>query len=259
MPPQTITFSIVGGADQSKFAITSGGALSFVSAPNFEAPTDANGDNVYVVTVQADDGNGGIDTETISVTVTPVNDNNPVIQSGDSISIPENTSFVVNVSATDADVPTQPLSYFIAGGADQARFTISDRGSLSFTSPPDYDEPTDADGNNVYVVIVSASDGSLSDDQTILVSVTPVNDNPPVFQPNPIEVNVAENTTAVTTVAATDADQPPQTLTYSILPFADHEDFSLTPMACCRSTRRRTLSSQRDTNGDNDLRRGRRS
>ena len=51
-----VTFSIVGGADQAKFAITSGGVLSFIAAPNFEAPTDANGDNVYVVTVQASDG-----------------------------------------------------------------------------------------------------------------------------------------------------------------------------------------------------------
>ena len=38
LPPQTVTFSIVGGADQAKFAITSGGALSFIAAPNFEAP-----------------------------------------------------------------------------------------------------------------------------------------------------------------------------------------------------------------------------
>ena len=57
LPPQAITFSIVGGADQAKFGITgSGGALLFIAAPNFEAPTDANGDNIYVVIVQASDG-----------------------------------------------------------------------------------------------------------------------------------------------------------------------------------------------------------
>ena len=55
--------------------------LSFNAAPNFEAPTDANGDNVYVVTVEASDGNGGTTTQTINVTVTPVNDNNPVFTS----------------------------------------------------------------------------------------------------------------------------------------------------------------------------------
>ena len=55
--------------------------LSFNAAPDFEAPTDANGDNVYVVHVEASDGNGGTATQTINVTVTPVNDNNPVFTS----------------------------------------------------------------------------------------------------------------------------------------------------------------------------------
>ena len=43
----TQTYSIVGGADAAKFTINaSTGALSFVTAPNFEAPTDAGGNNV---------------------------------------------------------------------------------------------------------------------------------------------------------------------------------------------------------------------
>ncbi len=81
LPPQTVTFSIVGGADQSKFSITSGGVLSFKVAPDFEAPTDASGDNVYIVTVQASDGSGGTAQQTINVVVTPTNDNNPVFTS----------------------------------------------------------------------------------------------------------------------------------------------------------------------------------
>ena len=59
LPAQSVTFSLIGGADQSKFSITSGGSLSFIAAPDFEVPTDANGDNVYDVTVQASDGAGG--------------------------------------------------------------------------------------------------------------------------------------------------------------------------------------------------------
>ena len=51
-----ITYSIAGGSDQSKFTVTPGGVLTFNSPPDFEAPTDANGDNVYVVIVQASDG-----------------------------------------------------------------------------------------------------------------------------------------------------------------------------------------------------------
>ena len=73
---QTLSYSIIGGADASKFTIGSTtGALSFVTAPNFELPTDAGGNNVYDVIVQASDGHGGIDTQAIAVTVTDVFEN----------------------------------------------------------------------------------------------------------------------------------------------------------------------------------------
>jgi hypothetical protein len=179
LPPQVVTFSIVGGADQARFAITSGGALTFNSPPNFEAPTDSNGDNVYVVTVQANDGNGGTAMQTIEVTVTPVNEFSPVFTSSESASVPENTTAVKTVTASDADLPSQTVTFSIAGGADQSRFAITSGGSLTFNSAPDFEAPSDANGDNVYVVIVQASDGSLTDVQAILVTVTPVNDNIP--------------------------------------------------------------------------------
>jgi hypothetical protein len=74
----TLTFGIVGtasggAADAARFTIdTATGALSFVAAPDFEAPADADADNVYQVTVQVSDGNGGFDTQTLSVTVSDV-------------------------------------------------------------------------------------------------------------------------------------------------------------------------------------------
>ena len=50
---QTLSYSIIGGADASKFTIGSTtGALSFITAPNFETPTDTGGNNVYDVIVQ---------------------------------------------------------------------------------------------------------------------------------------------------------------------------------------------------------------
>ena len=43
----TLTYSIAGGDDAARFAIdAASGALRFVTAPDFEAPADANGDNV---------------------------------------------------------------------------------------------------------------------------------------------------------------------------------------------------------------------
>ncbi len=60
----------VSGVDAGDFTI-SGGTLSFRSAPDYENPADANGDNVYMVTVEANNGNGGA---TLDVTVTVTND-----------------------------------------------------------------------------------------------------------------------------------------------------------------------------------------
>ena len=85
------------------------------------------------------------------------------------VSIPENAAAVTTVVATDVD-PGTTLSYAIAGGADAQRFVIdAATGALSFVAAPDFEAPTDQDGDNSYVVQVRASDGSLSDLQTITV------------------------------------------------------------------------------------------
>ena len=70
---QMLTYAIAGGADASLFAIDANtGELSFVSAPNFEAPADAGGDNIYDLTVRVSDDTGGTDTQAIAITVTNV-------------------------------------------------------------------------------------------------------------------------------------------------------------------------------------------
>ena len=49
-----LSYAIVGGADQAKFQVSATtGALSFVTAPNFEANGSAAGNNSYVVQVRA--------------------------------------------------------------------------------------------------------------------------------------------------------------------------------------------------------------
>ena len=71
----TLAYSISGGADAAKFTINSStGALSFVSAPDYESPTDSGGNNIYDVLVAVQDNNGGADTQSLSVTVTNVNE-----------------------------------------------------------------------------------------------------------------------------------------------------------------------------------------
>jgi hypothetical protein len=50
----TITYSISGGADASKFQINGNtGVFTFKTAPNYESPTDSGTNNSYVVKVRA--------------------------------------------------------------------------------------------------------------------------------------------------------------------------------------------------------------
>jgi hypothetical protein len=64
-----LTFSIGGGADAGLMQVTAGGALSFRTPPDFEAPTDANRDNVYEVTLSVSDGQAST-TQAVRITVT---------------------------------------------------------------------------------------------------------------------------------------------------------------------------------------------
>src|SRR5204862_756 len=51
------TFTITGGADAAKFNLdATTGVLTFASAPNFEAPGDVGGNNIYDVQVTVTDG-----------------------------------------------------------------------------------------------------------------------------------------------------------------------------------------------------------
>ncbi len=71
---QTLTYSLAGGADAALFTIDSAsGALSFISAPNFEAPTDSGANNMYDVVVRVSDGIATTD-QAYNVTVNNVNE-----------------------------------------------------------------------------------------------------------------------------------------------------------------------------------------
>ena len=65
----SLSFSIASGDDEELFSITTAGALSFATAPDFEAPGDSDTDNVYDVTVQVSDGSL-TDTQDLTITVT---------------------------------------------------------------------------------------------------------------------------------------------------------------------------------------------
>ena len=69
----TFTWSL-SGDDEGDFSISNTGELTFQTPPDHEAPADADTNNIYLVTVRADDGNGATDTFGVTVTVADVNE-----------------------------------------------------------------------------------------------------------------------------------------------------------------------------------------
>jgi hypothetical protein len=98
----------------------------------------------------------------------------PELSSSVDFLIDENTSEVSTFQAIDADGDS--ITYSI-GGVDAALFFIgSTSGQLAFTLPPDYENPEDNDVDNIYEVVIIASDGELSISLAIMISVNDVED-----------------------------------------------------------------------------------
>ena len=232
-PLQTLSYAITGGADASRFTIdATTGVLRFVSPPDRERPDDANADAVYELIVGVSDGVGGVDSQHLAITITGVNESAPVITSlgggaTASVNVVQLGVDVTTVAATDADRPAESLSYGISGGADAALFTIdAGTGALRFLLPPVWAVPLDSDGDNVYKVRVSVSDGQFSDSQLLSVVVVPSNVNAPTIT-SAASVDVAENTAAVLQVTAQDLDVPAQQLNFSLVGGADAALFEI--------------------------------
>ena len=176
---ETVTWT-KSGTDGAFFTIGSSSGVLTITARDFETKADANGDNVYVVVITATDLASNTTSQTLSVTITNVNEP-PVISTNGSaptysLSQAENISAVATFAGTDVDTGTT-LS-FILSGTDSADFTIGgSNGVLAFAQSPDFELPADSDANNVYIVVVNLSDGALSDSQTVTITITNINES----------------------------------------------------------------------------------
>jgi hypothetical protein len=115
----------------------------------------------HQVTVRASSSDGSSATQSFTIAVTDTNDTAPVVTSGGAVSIAEGTAGTIyTATATDADTVGGPIAFAISG-VDAALFAIdSTTGELSFLAAPDFESPLDADSNNVYELVVTASDGT---------------------------------------------------------------------------------------------------
>jgi hypothetical protein len=124
---------------------------------------------VSFVVVSCGGGGGGGGGSDYQPPAPPANNAPTITNSTTSYSVVENQTSAFTITATDAD--GDALTFTI-GGSDASLFTVSTSGVVTFNTAPDFESPSDADGNNVYDLMASVSDGSLNDSKDFTVTVT---------------------------------------------------------------------------------------
>ena len=203
---QTLTYSIVGGADAAKFTINSvTGILSFITAPNYESPTDSGGNNIYDVTVQVSDSLGATDTQAIAVTVTNANET-PTDLTLSANTVAENAAngtTIGTVSGTDPDSgDTKTYSFTDSAGG---RFAINSSTGVITVANSSLLNYESATSHSVTVRVTDS--GGLTYDETFTINLTNVNETPTdlTLSANTVAENAA-NGTIIGTVSGTDPD-----------------------------------------------------
>ena len=172
---QTITWRLLPADDSSNFTIDPGtGDLEFLSAPDFEAPTDADAKNVYELTVEASDGSADNATGTLEVTVTVTNTYETPIARDDAVTIDEDNSIVISVLDNDFVDADATLSVDAVGTPAASRngsVAITDNGTTVTYTPA-------ANFNGTDSFSYTVSDEKLTDTGTVDVTVNAANDAP---------------------------------------------------------------------------------
>ncbi|QKK05103.1 MAG: tandem-95 repeat protein [Pseudomonadota bacterium] len=141
--------------------ILANGDFTYTPAENF------NGADSFSYTL--DDGNGGTNTGTVSLTINPVND--APVANDDVAVTDEDTSVVIDVLANDSDVENDALSVFAAN--DGANGTVSfDGTSVTYTPNAGFS------GADSFTYTVSDGNGGF-DTATVNVTVNAVQTNTP--------------------------------------------------------------------------------
>ena len=126
--------------------------------------------------LSATDPGGLLDEQQINIAVTNLNETPEILSGGDATSlnfdVQENNSQVSTIVASDPDGDV--IEFSIPEQNDYSRFVINrTSGSLSFSYPPNFEDPLDDNADNSYQIKIRASDGKgLYAEKEVIVTVT---------------------------------------------------------------------------------------
>ena len=167
-----VSYAITTGDGERRFTIGEETGEITVAASLDHESTDE-----YVLTVEADDGNGGTDAVTVTVTVTDVAEAPSFEEASYAFEVAEDAEVldvVGTVSATDPDEDDE-VSYSITTGDGDGKFTIGEEtGEITVAAALDH-EITDE-----YALTVEADDGNGGTDSVLVtITVIDVAEGPP--------------------------------------------------------------------------------
>ncbi|WPK10302.1 putative Ig domain-containing protein [Lysinibacillus louembei] len=197
LPINSLTYSLVGAP--------TGASINATTGVFTWTPTEAQGPGSYTFTVRVSDGML-TDEESIAVTVNEIN-TAPVLAAIGNKTVDEESLLTFTASAMDADLPINSLTYSLEGAPTGASINAT-TGLFTWT-------PTEVQGPGSYTFIVRVSDGSLTDEESITVTVNEVNAAPVLTAIG--NKTVDEESLLTFTASATDADLPINSLTYSLV------------------------------------------
>ena len=223
-----LNWSFNGGMDDGLFALSSTGSLSFNNPPDYENPGSADGDNQFLVNVRVSDGLYNVD-QNITIDLSNLNDTAPVVHNQElngiyKIPVLENQFSVLELNVTDAD--GSPVTITILPGDDSSIFRINSLNVIEFLSAPDYESPLDLDSDNLYEFNLSVTDQVHTQVIPVLVEVSNVNDQKPVWQTIGGNYLIPENRTLAMDLNASDDFN--SSMVFSLDPTSpDYEFFDL--------------------------------
>ena len=159
----TLTYSL-GGTDAGSFGI-----VPATGQLQTKGPLDSEVKQTYTVVVTATDPSDVTDTITVAINVTNV-DEAPGVSGPTSRNYKEND--IVAVGSYAATNPENGTIVWGKSGDDSDDFSISNTGELTFSTPPNFELPSDTGADNVYHVTVEAFDGADTGSLAVTVTVT---------------------------------------------------------------------------------------
>ena len=189
-PVGTVTWALAG-ADTASFTIDTTTGVVSMTARDYEAPVDADRDNIYSATVTVTDSDSNHATQDIAITVTDVTESATFTIAGlVNAEIQENTPYTGTPTITGTPVGT--VTWALAG-ADTASFTIDTTTGVVSMTARDYEAPVDADRDNIYSATVTVTDSDSNEASVnIAITVTDVNEAPTIAGTPP--ATIAEDT-----------------------------------------------------------------